>query len=93
MRGLGYSALAGGLAAMLSTPHHLGRTRYPKGYAPHGNSIADKPHKHEREIARRKRQAERIARNRRARAVAFSRIAAAAYPEQGLSRRGRPVQL
>lgn len=43
--------------------HHMGRTRYPKGYGPRGrgfhpniNRNTGRPHEHRREIARRLRQ-------------------------------------
>lgn len=45
-----------------------------------GHSIADQPHEHKREIARRLRQAERIDANRHARAVRASK----AHPYGGL---------
>ncbi len=84
-------------ASPLRREHHLGRTQYPKGHAPRGNSIADKPHKHEREIARRKRQAERNAERRAARADRVLRQEGRAIVdpagEYGLSRRGHWVPL
>lgn len=53
--------------ADLLAPHHMGRTSYPKGWrniggVPAGiNRHTGKPHEHKREIARRKRQAARLA--------------------------------
>lgn len=91
-RGMG-SALLGLDALPGRREHHYGRTRYPSGYS-RGHSIADQPHEHKREIARRKRQAERNAEKRLARAVAASRKGRPMTPAGfGLSRSGRVIAL
>lgn len=59
-----------------------------------GHSIADQPHEHKREIARRKRQAERIDANRHERAVRASRpYGPYPAPNKGLTRSGREIDL
>lgn len=84
-------------------PERVERVRTGTGRGS-GNSPAGKPHEHEGEIARRKRQAERIDTNRHARAVrawqAFNHGPTAApvgspYPavNVGLSRSGAPIVL
>lgn len=110
MRSVGILGLAGAaLAALATSPgvgaehelaahrHHAGRTRYPVGYKPRkGGSIADRPHEHKREIARRQRQAERVAENRAARLARYrSKRGSVAPPgaeqPQGMTRGGRFV--
>lgn len=47
-------AIDGFAAEAAQAAHHYGRTRYPGGHKPRkGGSIADRPHEHKREIARR----------------------------------------
>lgn len=107
MRGVGILGMAGAaLAALVTSPgvgaehelaahrHHAGRTRYPAGLKPRkGGSIADRPHEHKREIARRQRQAERIAANQAARLDAhWSGKARRNNGVVGLTRRGGLVR-
>jgi hypothetical protein len=62
-----------------------------RSYRPGGNSIAGKPHKHEREIARRLRQQDRIAANRADR-LARSQWGRNGHDEfSGLSRSGKTL--
>lgn len=71
--------------------------QYPFGGWWRGNSIAGQPHGHAREIARRKRQAERIDANRHARAMREYRKrpynAVVPAPNIGLTRTGQRVML
>lgn len=88
------SALAA--AASINTGHHMGRTKYAKGHGPRGrgthpiwNLRTRLPHTHDREIARRLRQADRVRDNQ------VERLAKTAGPDArpgyGLTRRGRLV--
>lgn len=87
-----------------SRDHHKGRTRYFGGYGRRGyfdpkiNRHTGAPHEHAGEIARRQRQAERVAANRAARALRAERARGeyrqpATPLESGVSRRGRKVAL
>lgn len=77
MRGvLSVAGAALGLAAVAPQARLYGAESIDRYLRQHGrsrqvgNSIADQPHEHKREIARRLRQAERVRENRKARYVA-----------------------
>ena len=93
---LGAARVALGLAAAAPQSRIYGAENIRRHIQKHGRSrqkgasLADKPHEHKREIARRKRQAERVRANRQARVVAARIQPPAGF---GLSRRGKAVRL
>ena len=92
MRRIGNMGAAAALLAMttaFAAPHHMGRTRYPKGHKPSGG-IANIYHSNEREIARRLRPQARNLERQRARAADC--FGCQIEGVERLSRRGRYIR-